>query len=85
MSTSVFGSDLSVTQDWRLAAKVAVEFALEASVGNWIRLTADSSFVSSGQVTGSLVLKQNADRRRCCNVAAVVSEFTCIRVYSEGG
>ncbi len=64
---------------------MAVEFALEASVGNWIRLTADSSFVSSGQVTGSLVLKQNADRRRCCDVAAVVSEFTCIRVYSEGG
>jgi hypothetical protein len=85
MSPSVFGSDLSVTQNWRSAAKVVVEFALEASVGNWIRLTAVSCFVSSGQVTSSLVLKQNADRRRRCDVAAVVSEFTCIRVYSEGG
>ena len=67
------------------AVEFAVEFALEASVGNWIRQTADSSFVSSGQLTSSLVLKQNADRRRRCDVAAVVSEFTCIRVYSEGG
>ena len=40
-SPSVFGLYLSATYDWRSAAKVVVEFALEASVDNWIRLTAD--------------------------------------------